>query len=539
MTDVKVKVVKRSVTVGPPTETRAIKVLAGPRGLPGVTLVGEGARIFEGSGDPVDPIGSPPAGNGEWYINSDDASMWQRQAGIWIEILNLTGPQGPVGPPGADGAVIIGGNTTPIHFGDGPPAPSLGEEGDIYIDNLTDDVYLHTGSTGWILQTNIRGSQGAQGLQGPQGTPGTNGTNGWSPILAVVTDGSRRVLQVTDWTGGTGTKPTTGDYISATGLTSVLANAVDIRGAQGIQGVQGDPGTNGADGADGAPGSVWRFGSGVPSNSLGIDGDFYLDTNTGNVYTKASGVYSFIDNIDGTMWHTGSGVPSNGLGLNGDLYLDTANGDVYLKSSGSYSVISNIMGPAGADGADGAAGAVWRSGSGVPSNGTGIDGDFYLRTSNGDVYERQSGTYTVVANILGPQGPQGDPGADGSTGASVIEVIIGDGVNVISTGLAGYYYLPFAGTINSVVVLSEQSGSIVVEIQKCTYTQFDAGATHPVTGDKINSSTPPTLSSATKSKDSTLTSWTTSFSADDVLAFVVNSVTSCKRVTLAINVTKS
>jgi hypothetical protein len=76
-------------------------------------------------------------------------------------------------------------------------------------------------------------------IRGAAGANGTNGTNGWSPILAVVSDGERRVLQVTDWTGGTGSKPATGSYIGATGLEALIANGVDIRGATGAAGAAG------------------------------------------------------------------------------------------------------------------------------------------------------------------------------------------------------------------------------------------------------------------------------------------------------------
>ncbi|RWB08771.1 MAG: hypothetical protein EOQ39_18840 [Mesorhizobium sp.] len=62
---------------------------------------------------------------------------------------------------------------------------------------------------------------------------GDLGDKGWSPVLAVVNDSARRVLQVADWTGGTGTKPAAGLYVGATGLTATLANAVDVRGAPG------------------------------------------------------------------------------------------------------------------------------------------------------------------------------------------------------------------------------------------------------------------------------------------------------------------
>lgn len=78
-------------------------------------------------------------------------------------------------------------------------------------------------------------------VQGEKGDQGTNGTNGWSPRLAVVSSGERRVLQITFWTGGTGTPPPTG-YIGATGIVDNIANAVDIRGSQGLQGIKGDTG---------------------------------------------------------------------------------------------------------------------------------------------------------------------------------------------------------------------------------------------------------------------------------------------------------
>jgi hypothetical protein len=40
-------------------------------------------------------------------------------------------------------------------------------------------------------------------------------------------------------------------------------------------------------------------------------------------------------------WFSGSGAPSGGTGNNGDYYLNTANGAIYQKSSGAWSVIWN------------------------------------------------------------------------------------------------------------------------------------------------------------------------------------------------------
>ena len=69
----------------------------------------------------------------------------------------------------------------------------------------------------------------------PPGSSG-DGNDGWSPILAVVSDSERRVLRVSDWTGGEGTKPATGQYVGPTGLVATAAEAVDIRGATGAAG---------------------------------------------------------------------------------------------------------------------------------------------------------------------------------------------------------------------------------------------------------------------------------------------------------------
>lgn len=65
-------------------------------------------------------------------------------------------------------------------------------------------------------------------------TAGVAGTNGWSPVLAVVTDGERRVLGVSGWTGGTGSPPASGLYVGASGLVSDIAEGVNIRGAAGV-----------------------------------------------------------------------------------------------------------------------------------------------------------------------------------------------------------------------------------------------------------------------------------------------------------------
>lgn len=103
--------------------------------------------------------------------------------------------------------------------------------------------------------------------------------DGWSPVYAVVSDGARRVLQITSWVGGTGTAPASPRYVGASGLTTVLADAIDIRGtagatgptgATGPQGIQGEIGPSGGD--PGAPGATGDRGW-APVFSLSSDGE--------------------------------------------------------------------------------------------------------------------------------------------------------------------------------------------------------------------------------------------------------------------------
>lgn len=91
-----------------------------------------------------------------------------------------------------------------------------------------------------ILRITYRNADGSNEQEDPVETP--PGLDGWTPILAVVSDGERRVLQVVDWTGGTGTKPNTGLYVGPAGLVAAIGDAVDIRGAQGPAGSGGGGG---------------------------------------------------------------------------------------------------------------------------------------------------------------------------------------------------------------------------------------------------------------------------------------------------------
>jgi hypothetical protein len=112
-------------------------------------------------------------------------------------------------------------------------------------------------------------------------------------------------------------------------------------------------------------------------------------------------------------------------------------------------------------------------------------------------------------------------------------VIDGGGV-AITTGVKGDIQIPFGCTIKRVTTLADQAGSIVVDIWKDTYGNFP-----PTDADSITSATPPTLATAAKGTDATLTDWTVAVTALDILRFNVDSCTTITRCTVAIELEKS
>jgi len=117
---------------------------------------------------------------------------------------------------------------------------------------------------------------------------------------------------------------------------------------------------------------------------------------------------------------------------------------------------------------------------------------------------------------------------------ATITFIIDGGGAEIATGEHGHLEIPFTCAINRVTMVGKPSGSIVVDIWKADYAN-----TPPDNADSITASAPPTISTAEKSQDSTLTGWTTAIAAGDILAFNVDSCSTIERVLISLKVTKT
>lgn len=116
--------------------------------------------------------------------------------------------------------------------------------------------------------------------------------------------------------------------------------------------------------------------------------------------------------------------------------------------------------------------------------------------------------------------------------ADSIGITIDGGGSAITTGSKGYREIPYNCTITGWTILAKESGSCVIDIKKCTYSGFPTTST-------IAGTEKPTLSSAQKNQDNTLTSFTTSLTAGDILEFVVDSASTITRVHVFINITRS
>jgi hypothetical protein len=115
-----------------------------------------------------------------------------------------------------------------------------------------------------------------------------------------------------------------------------------------------------------------------------------------------------------------------------------------------------------------------------------------------------------------------------------LNFMVSGGGSVITTGIKGYLRVPYDCTIQSAELVADQSGSIVIDIWRDSYANFP-----PTVGDSIVASAKPTLSSAQKSQNTTLTGWTTTLTEGQYLVFNVDSVSTVTHVLLTLKVLKS
>jgi hypothetical protein len=81
------------------------------------------------------------------------------------------------------------------------------------------------------------------------------------------------------------------------------------------------------------------YGSGVPNDVNGANGDTYIDTSTSNIYKKENDAWVFklnVAGVAGSQFLFGSSAPSNLNGVIGDTYMNTTSNEIYKKVGGSW-----------------------------------------------------------------------------------------------------------------------------------------------------------------------------------------------------------
>ena len=212
------------------------------------------------------------------------------------------------------------------------------------------------------------------------------------------------------------------DFIGPTGP----PGPVGPQGPQGAAGATGATGPAGANGTNGTNSLGLHVQSGTPNPGDGVNGDFWLDSLTGNYYYKAAGSWTLQGNLKGPTGATGATGPQGPVGDTG---------------------ATGPAGPTGPQGIQGLQGLQGEPGSQIYNNAGnpntlgvgGKQGDFYVdNTSPNNYYRFESGTWVLKGELQGPPGATLEAGViDISNG--VIEVVVTFAADFGSTNYVPLY----------------------------------------------------------------------------------------------------
>ncbi len=153
-------------------------------------------------------------------------------------------------------------------------------------------------------------------------------------------------------------------------------------------------------------GAVITFGTTIPANTVGNNGDVYVKTTTGQFAQKISGAWTIVYTVPsgavGNVIKYGITDPNGAVSGNaGDLFIDTDTATFYESSGGTVWVAQFSM----ATGPGGPRGNSVLNGTIDPVSGTGIDGDFYYNTATETIFgPKASGVWPSGVLLKGGNG---------------------------------------------------------------------------------------------------------------------------------------
>lgn len=330
-------------------------------------LTSSSTVVISGSGNPSNSLGI----NGQFYIDAVSGNIWGPKAsGVW--------PSTPAYSTAGD-----------MLSGVGAPGSSIGIVGQFYTDSTSGAIYGPKTLSGWggidFAPQNSQSPIVISGSGNPSNSIGNNGQyyidstsgNVWGPNVSGVWPVSPAYS-------------TAGDMLSGLGAPS---SSLGINGQYYIDTTTGStygPKTAGAWGpivftpqASFTPETnLVVSGSGNPISSLGLNGQYYIDSASGNIWgPKASGAWPGVPAYSTTSdMLSGSGNPSNTLGINGQYYTDSTSGAIWgPKASGAWPGSPDFTPLNGAA-------SIVIVGTGSPTTGFGINGQFYIDQTTGNIW---------------------------------------------------------------------------------------------------------------------------------------------------------
>ena len=376
----------------------------GPQGPQGETGA-DGSSVLTGKGVPSTDIGE----NGDSFIDLDSWDFYIKVNNVWVKQGNIKGADGQQGPQGEQGAQGETGAT-----GANGQTPYIGDNGNWWIGDT--DTQVKAAGTDGISITSVvlieaQGSGGCNTYEihfsnGSSyqfyvynGNNGNDGEPGKTPFIGE--NGHWWIGDIDTWVPATGATGEAGQTprIGENGHWWIGEHDTGID-AQGPKGEQGDKGIDG---------TSLLSGYGAPSNDIGKQGDTYFDYLTGDIYKKGDKIWQEVGSVKGPQGEQGLNVYSNvgapepDLGRDGEMYVDVGNWDIYVKSNGYWYLRGNIKGD---QGEAGVATKIYTN-SIDPDSSQGEQGDIFINTLTGDLYEKYDGIWYLRGNIKGVQGEEG------------------------------------------------------------------------------------------------------------------------------------
>ena len=156
--------------------------------------------------------------------------------------------------------------------------------------------------------------------------------------------------------------------------------------------------------------------------------------------------------LPGATWHQAVEIPSPSFGVDGDFVLLSTTGEVYQKVSGTWSgPVADLTGPPGAVGAVGQNGRTILHGTVDPQVVDGAVGDFWLNTTTSTLFGPKTSNWPTGVSLVGP--------ATGSAGGD----LSGFYPNPTVAGLQGHF--PDVAANGSTVALRSSAGALSMTSQ--------------------------------------------------------------------------